>query len=174
MLANSQMKLKDLMLGFISTGDGFYCILNPKMQGFGAILGLGFNHFSEYIARKHPYFRGIRVAVHSGEIYEFQDILGNMNFVGDGLNRCARYIEFKGYTISTVVVSEPAYLSFNKFLKRHPDFRALLVEHQFRHSTQYSFYDKHGTLLRGYLIWLRHGGIINPPHINFNSLMDRG
>jgi len=171
MLANSQMKLSHLMLGFISTGDGFYCILNPRMKGFGAILGLSFNHFSEYIALKYPYFRGIRVAVHTGEVYGFVDILGNKNYVGDGLNECARYIEIKNYTISTVVISDTAYASFQKFLKRYPDFRVLLVEHQFKRSPQFGFYDKHGTLHHGYLIWLRRGGIINPPNINFNSLM---
>lgn len=171
MLANSQMKLKDLMLGFISTGDGFYCILNPRLKGFGTILGLSFNHFSEYIAQRYPYFRGIRVAIHTGEVYQFTDILGHDNYVGDGLNECARYIEFKDYTISTVIVSDTAYRSFQKFLELYPDYHALLVEHQFKRSSQYSFYDKHGTLLHGYMVWLRRGGIINPPNINFNSLM---
>lgn len=171
LLANSQMQLSHMMLGFISTGDGFYCILNPRLRGYGAILGLSFNHFSDYIAQKYPYFRGIRVAVHTGEVYEFEDILGNKNYVGDGLNECARYIELKDYTISTVIISDTAYDSFQKFLKRYPDFQALLMEHQFKRSAQYSFYDKHGTLLHGYMVWLRRGGIINPPNINFNSLM---
>ena len=174
MLANSQMKASDLMLGSISTGDGFYCILNPKLKGFGLVLGLSFNHFSEYIAKRYPYFRGIRVAVHTGEIYQFTDILGNANYVGDGLNECARYIEFKDYTISTVLVSESGYDSFQSFLERYPDYHVLLLEHQFKRSMQYSFYDKHGTLLHGYMVWMRRGGIINPPNINFNSLMHKG
>ena len=46
LLSNSDMNLSQMVLGFISTGDGFYCILNPKMKGFGTILGLSFNHFS--------------------------------------------------------------------------------------------------------------------------------
>jgi len=173
LLANSQMNLERMVLGFISTGDGFYCILNPKLKGFGAILGLSFNHFSDYIAQRYPYFRGIRVAVHTGEVYQFTDILGNANFVGDGLNECARYIEFKNYTISTVIISESAFASFQRFLELHPDYEALLFEHQFKRSSQYSFYDKHGTLLHGYMIWLRRGGIINPPNVNFNSLMNK-
>ena len=102
MLANSRMKLNRLILGLISTGDGFYCILNPRLKGFGTILGLSFNHFSELIAKKYPYFRGIRIAVHTGTVYEFTDILGHKNYVGDGLNECMRYIELKEYTISTV------------------------------------------------------------------------
>lgn len=174
MLVNSEMNLQKMVLGFISTGDGFYCILNPRLKGFGTILGLSFNHFSEYIADRYPYFRGIRIAVHTGQVYQFTDILGNVNYVGDGLNECARYIELKAYTISTVVVSETAYASFRNFLKLYPDYQILLIEHQFKHSREYSFKDKHGTVRKGYMVWLRKGGIINPPNINFNSLMERG
>ena len=90
LLSNSEMKLSQLVLGFISTGDGFYCILNPRMKGFGTILGLSFNHFSELISAKLPYFKGIRIAVHTGHLYEFTDILGHKNYIGDGLNHCAR------------------------------------------------------------------------------------
>ena len=86
LLVNSEMTLSKMILGFISTGDGFYCILNPRLKGFGTVLGLGFSHFSEIIAEKYPYFRGIRIAVHTGKVYQFTDILGNDNFVGDGLN----------------------------------------------------------------------------------------
>ena len=56
MLVNSNMTLSGLVLGYIPTGDGFYCILNPKLKGYGTILGLSFNYFSEHIAKKYPYF----------------------------------------------------------------------------------------------------------------------
>lgn len=171
MLVNSEMTLKKMVLGFISTGDGFYCILNPRLKGFGPILGLSFNHFAEHISEKYPYFKGIRVAVHTGNVYAFTDILGHDNFVGDGLNECARYIELKHYTISTVVVSQEAYDHFEGFLQRHKDFYALLSERQFKRSRGYSFSDKHGAKRVGYMIWLRRGGIINPPNITFNSML---
>lgn len=171
MLVNSEMTLKKMVLGFISTGDGFYCVLNPRLKGFGAILGLSFNHFAEHISQKYPYFRGIRVAVHTGNIYAFTDILGHNNFVGDGLNECARYIELKNYAISTVVVSQEAYDNFEVFLQRHKDFYTLLSEHQFKRSSAYHFTDKHGHKRLGYMIWLRRGGIINPPNITFNSMI---
>ncbi len=172
LLANSEMTLGRMILGFISTGDGFYCILNPRLKGFGTVLGLGFSHFSDIIAEKYPYFRGIRTAIHTGKVYQFTDILGSENFVGDGLNDCARYVELKQFAISTVVVSKEAYTSFEKFLALYPDFHALLIEREFKHSKMYTFYDKHGTLRKAYLVWLRKGGIINLPHINFNSLME--
>ncbi len=171
MLHNSDMPLEKLILGFISTGDGFYCILNPRLKGFGAILGLSFNHFSGYIAKRYPYFKGIKVAVHTGQIYQFTDILENVNYIGDGLNDCARYLEIKDYTISTVVISQDGYKAFENFLTLYPDYYSLLMQHQFKKSSEYSFFDKHGAKKIGYMIWLRQGGIINPPNINFNSLL---
>ncbi|NCO01256.1 MAG: hypothetical protein GW906_05460 [Epsilonproteobacteria bacterium] len=171
MLTSSNMTLSRLVLGFISTGDGFYCILNPKLKGYGAILGLSFNHFSEHISKKYPYFEGIKIAVHTGEVHEFRDILGNKNYIGDGLNDCARYLEFKNYTISTVMVSESAYENLIKFINIYKDFHALLLQREFKHSAMHSFHDKHGGEKKGCLIWLRETGIINPPNLKFNSMI---
>jgi len=171
MLSNSDMKLNKLILGFVSTGDGFFCILNPRLKGYGTILGLSFNHFSEQIAKIYPYFEGIRIAVHTGEVREFQDILGHKNFIGDGLNECARYLEFKNYAISTLMVSDVAYESLKKFLELYKDFHTLLIQREFKHSSIYTFKDKHGYTRKGCLVWLRKAGIINPPNINFNSII---
>jgi len=171
MLTSSNMTLSRLVLGFISTGDGFYCILNPKLKGYGAILGLSFNHFSEHIYKKYPYFEGIKIAVHTGEVHEFRDILGNKNYIGDGLNDCARYLEFKNYTISTVMVSESAYENLIKFINIYKDFHALLLQREFKQSAMHSFHDKHGGEKKGCLIWLRETGIINPPNLKFNSMI---
>jgi len=171
LLSNSDMKLSQMVLGFISTGDGFFCILNPRMKGFGTILGLSFNHFSELISQKLPYFKGIRIAVHTGRVYEFVDILGHTNYIGDGLNHCSRYLEHKDYTISTVFISKDAYSSFKKFLDLYPDFEALLLEQEFKRSGLQKFKDKHENIWAGYLVWLRKGSVINPPNINFNSLL---
>jgi len=167
MLVSSRMSLPKLIEGFVSTGDGFYCILNPKFKGYGTILALSFNHFSEQISKKYTYFNGIRIAVHTGYIHNFKDILGNTNFIGDGLNDCARYLEYKNYAISTVMVSDIAYEQFSKFLERYKDFEDLLSQMELKHSSAYEFYDKHGTKKQGYLIWLRKSGIIIPPKITF-------
>ncbi len=171
MLLNSNTPLSKFIIGFVSTGDGFYCILNPRLKGFGAILGLSFNHFSEHISKKYDYFEGIRIAAHTGEVNEFIDILGSKNFIGDGLNDCARFLEIKHFTISTVMVSEEAYESLKKFLVIHQDFNRLLAKHEFKKSSFFSFKDKHDKEKRGCLIWLRKSGIINPPDINYNSMI---
>ena len=171
MLLNSHTPLSKFIIGFVSTGDGFYCILNPRLKGFGAILGLSFSHFSEHISNKYRYFEGIRIAVHTGEVNAFTDILGSKNFIGDGLNDCARYLEIKNFAISTVMISDVAYESLKKFLTLHKDFNTLLTKQELRKSSTHTFLDKHGQEKRGCLIWLRHSGIINPPDINFNSII---
>ncbi len=171
MLVNSNMILSKFILGFVSTGDGFYCLLNPRLKGFGTILGLSFNHFSEHISKRYPYFEGIRIAVHTGEVNEFTDILGSKNFIGDGLNDCARYLEIKNFTISTVMVSDYAFESLKKFLDMHKDFNRLLLSREFKHASMQTFKDKHGDEKKGCLVWLRQSGIINPPDINFNSII---
>ncbi len=171
MLQNSNLTLDKFMLGVVSTGDGFYCILNPRIKGYGAILGLSFNHLSEEISKKFKYYKGMKIAVHNGDVYTFTDILGHKNFIGNGLNDCARYLELKNYSISTVMLSETAYESFKKFLLIFKDFNTLLAEKGFKHSQEYIFKDKHGHEKRGMLIWLRESGIINPPNINFNSIL---
>jgi hypothetical protein len=171
MLLNSSMTLDKLILGYISTGDGFYCILNPRLKGYGTILGLSFNHFSDQIAKIFPYFEGIKVAVHTGEIYEFKDILGHTNYIGDGLNDCARYLEIKDYAMSTVMVSNPAYQQFEKFLDIYKNYNDILIDREFKFTKPYSFKDKHGFQKHGRMVWLRKSGIINPPNININSVM---
>ena len=163
MLKNSGKTMEQMLLGIIPTGDGFYCILHPDLRGFGPILGLSFIHFSDFIAKEYPYFRGIRVAVHTGKVQRFEDILGHDNFVGDGLNECSRYVEIKNLIISTVFISDKAFESLNRFLHRHPDFHALLKQCVFRHSSLHTFQDKHNITRKGYLIWMRQGAIIPPP-----------
>lgn len=171
MLLNSHTPLSKFIIGFVSTGDGFYCILNPRLKGFGAILGLSFNHFAEHISTKYPYFQGIKIAAHTGEVNEFTDILGNRNFIGDGLNDCARYLEVKNFNMTTVMVSETGYASLKKFLTLNKDFNTLLVKRGLQKSSVHTFEDKHGMEKHGCLIWLRKSGIINPPDINFNSII---
>ena len=173
MLKKSNMPLNNLILGYISTGDGFYCILNPKLKGYGVILGLSFNYFSEQISSKFSYFEGLKIAVHTGKIYQFIDILGNKNFIGDGLNDCARYLEIKDYKNSAVMVSDTAYESLKTFLDRYKNFNILLIEREFKYSSPYTFEDKHGNKKEGRLVWLRKAGIINPPNTNFNSMLMR-
>lgn len=167
MLSNSNIPLGSFIVGFVPTGDGFYCILNPKLKGYGILLGLSFNHLSEQISKKYPYFEGLRIAVHHGGVNRFTDILDHKNFIGDGLNDCARYLEFKEFSISTVIVSQSAYEQFKIFIDHHKDFALLLSKTEFKHSRPYTFKDKHKLSKKGYLVWMRKSGIITLPKIDF-------
>lgn len=169
MLQNSNMSLDKFILGIVSTGDGFYCILNPRLKGYGALLGLSFNHLSQEITKKFQNFRGMKIAVHTGEVYEFKDILGQKNFIGSGLHECSQYLDFDNYSTTTVMVSEYAYESLKKFLSIYEDFKTLLVQKDFKYSKQYTFKSHNFEEKKGTLIWLMQPGIINPPNINFNS-----
>ncbi|OHD91938.1 MAG: hypothetical protein A2W83_04610 [Sulfuricurvum sp. RIFCSPLOWO2_12_43_5] len=144
MVKISGIPMEKMLQGIIPTGDGFY----------------------DFIAKEYPYFKGIRVAVHTGKVHRFEDILGHENFVGDGLNECSRYIEIKNLIISTVIISDRAYEILQEFLHLHNDFRKLLETCEFRHSSLHTFQDKHNITRNGYLIWMRKGAIIPPPQIN--------
>lgn len=163
MIKASSIPMEKMFLGMIPTGDGFYCILHPTLRGFGPILGLSFIHFSDYIAKEFAYFKGIRVAVHTGRVHHFEDILGNENFIGDGLNECARYVAIKDLVSNTVIISDKAFETLDHFLNLHKDYRLLLEKCEFRRSSLHTFADKHQILHKGYLIWVRKGGIIPPP-----------
>jgi hypothetical protein len=166
MLQNSHMMLEQLLTGIIPTGDGFFCILNPRFKGYGAILALAFNHLSELISKKYSYFHGIKIAVHTGIVHKFKDILGHDNFVGHGLNECERYLSAQNHQISTVIISQNAYESLEQFLLTHQDFHSLLIQREFKFSPAYTFEDKHHNRHTAYTIWMRQGSIINPPNIN--------
>lgn len=163
MLKASEIPMDKMIQGLIPTGDGFYCILHPSLLGFGPILGLSFIHFSDYIAKEYPYFKGIRVAVHTGKIHRFEDILGQDNYVGDGLNECARYVDIKNLVSNTVIISDKASASLDNFLDKHQDYHQLLEKCELRKSSLHTFQDKHNITHSGYLIWMRQGGIIPPP-----------
>src|SRR5205085_11119302 len=112
--------------GFISTGDGFYVILNPDMQGHGVLLGLSLRNYLLWMSSNmNDLYRGVRVAINHGEVLPFIDMNGCKNYVGDGLNDCSLLLEahkgdgkefvndFCG-DLNYVVASESAYSVFVK------------------------------------------------------------
>lgn len=172
LLNNSQMSFSKMLEGIVPTGDGFYCILNPRLKGYGLILALNFVFFSEHMVKRNKKLTGIRAAVHTGEVAPFTDILGHKNFIGDGLNDCSRHMQMRSASPGAVIASLSAFESFEKFLHLHPDFEELMHRQELKRSSLQEFEDKHGRIRASYLVWLRHSGIINPPNINFNSLLD--
>ncbi len=73
--------------------------------------------------------------------------------------------------LTTKTISDIALESLKKFLELYKDFSTLLSEQEFKCSNMYTFRDKHNQEKKGCLIWLRKAGIINPPNINFSSIL---
>lgn len=86
--------VSNFILGTISTGDGFYTILDPSQKGFGAIYALSLKNVAKKLS-SFEYFRGVKVASHTGYLIPFVGMDGSKNFIGNGMNQCARYLEFK-------------------------------------------------------------------------------
>jgi hypothetical protein len=173
LLNNSKLSYQKLIEGIVPTGDGFYCLLNPRLKGYGVILGLNFLYFSEHISKRHKQFQGVKVAVHTGEVYPFSDMLNNTNYIGDGLNDCARFLQQKNANNSALICSSSAFESFELFLSKNEDFAQLMLQRELKRGSLHQFEDKHGKIKAAYLVWLRNAGIVNPPNINFNSFLQR-
>lgn len=80
-----------LVRGFVPTGDGFYVILEEGYSGLGILVALGLRNILLFKGRqfKTPY-AGVRASVHHGSAIPFTDVTGRENYVGSGLNDCAR------------------------------------------------------------------------------------
>jgi hypothetical protein len=169
MLKKSNITQNQAILGFIATGDGFFIILSPKLKGYGVVLGLSLNNISKNIKKKLAYFKGIKVAVHTGDVIPFLDILGHKNFIGNGLNDCARYLEYKSpyikdyFTDGYVLVSKESTDEFNKFLRKNRKLYQIIEKLGFNISSEIVFEDKHKISHYGYFIWTDIEVVITPP-----------
>jgi len=114
----------EIVIGFIPTGDGFYVILNPLIAGYGPFLALSLRSAILRDGRATGIgLAGVRCAVHLGTAVPFPDVNQQKNFVGTGLNTCARFLSdpntrpafeaFAGDT-SFMVISDQALANFEK------------------------------------------------------------
>ncbi|MBF0621063.1 MAG: hypothetical protein HQL54_03975 [Magnetococcales bacterium] len=139
------------ILGVVPTGDGFYIILDQHLAGFGLLVALGLRNILLFKSRKFgsPY-AGARASVHFGPATPFQDATGKENFIGSGLNDCARLQSLPSeqkklgerfakdanwVNISRECWNNAAHIGLYHQLKQQADFR-ISEEHLFR--------DKHG------------------------------
>lgn len=97
----SAREMEEVVAGFVPTGDGFYVVLQPEMTGYGLSLAISLRaallNASERSedAGSGALYEGIRVASHFGEVCQFYDVTGKENFVGHGMNECARILSVK-------------------------------------------------------------------------------
>lgn len=74
-------------------GDGFHIIFKEKFQAFNIALYIKQN---EYIINKViPNFNGVRISVHEGEYFYFENILGNKGYMGDGIRETEKLTTMK-------------------------------------------------------------------------------
>src|SRR5215216_1848985 len=85
---------QQVVQGFIPTGDGAYIILNHEFCGYGLLLGLSIRNHLLWTSKEflNDLYKGVRIAAHMGKVLPFNDITGRTNYVGDGLNDCARLL----------------------------------------------------------------------------------
>lgn len=142
----------------IPTGDGFFILLRREQVGLGPLVALSLRNYLLYRQRQMATpFAGVRVSAHHGTVMPFTDAAGKANFVGSGLNDCARLQSLpvlvarhgrrfagddNGVFISTVCWRR----SQNSF-----DYRKL-VKQGFRVSPEFDFQDKHGKPHQGVFV----------------------
>jgi hypothetical protein len=158
------------VLAFIPTGDGFYVLLDPAACGFGIVLALAIRNSTLRKART-GLFSGVRAAVHSGVALEFTDITGRRNYVGDGLNDCARLLSLPPDLLDVagsfagddnyVIVSAAALSRFQEAYGVNQA-TALASHGQLRFSGEVAVPDKHGHLHRAVFVEASRSGEIEP------------
>jgi hypothetical protein len=137
----------------IPNGDGCFFVLNPRVAGYGPLLALFLRNFLLFNNRfLDNLFTGVRISVHHGPIIPIE-FLGAENFVGDGLNVCARLLVkgverrapgFYNGDGNYVIVSAQAWEAFQAlFPPDKPEVQAYLRKIQFSHSREFAVKDKH-------------------------------
>lgn len=88
----AHLSADEVLLGLIPTGDGLYLLLRERYAAYGVLLALSLRTLVLATQRAAGgLFAGVRTAVHVGTLMPLDDITGGCNFVGSGLNDCARF-----------------------------------------------------------------------------------
>ena len=173
---------KEWLLGMIPTGDGFYVLLKHHVAGYGPLLALSLR--SWMTKRTGSAVGAMRMAVHTGPMVAFEDVAERENWVGDGLNDCARFLsdktvrsEGEKLTVdeSFIVISQDANTCFEKTFPPANEavrdyFEALGVQRL----GGVEFTDKHGKKHKGlFLEGSRHVLLKPPPPADLQERMSR-
>lgn len=184
LMSQTFLERHEVVLGFIPTGDGFYVILQPEFAGYGVFLAISVRS-SILLASKQMdnLFTGVKSAVHLGYAILFTDITGNENYVGDGLNDCARLLCASVEKSPTegiptdenyIIVSTSAYDQFEKVYPQSDQILSFFNAIDFGKSDRFSIVDKHGKEHHAYFIECsRHVAIKPPPPPDLNRRMQQ-
>lgn len=176
----TNLRKQEVVIDFVTTGDGMYILVNPQVCGYGIALALSIRNHLLWLSshQSNAVYRGIRVGVHTGTVLSCHDINGFTNYVGAGMNDCARLlavsdedtVNFCGDK-NYVVASEMACYWFQKLFSSH-EARQFLSIMKFRLSNLCKIIDKHKKVHNAYLVEAFRLGIISPP--NFVRPRKRG
>ncbi len=165
-------RLDEIVLSFVPTGDGFYILLQPLAAGYGLFLAISLR--SSILTGMEPpdLLKGVRFAVHVGECFAFRDITGKENWIGPGLNECARLISAKPEQSpnegipadqSFIIVSEREYAYFRQRFRETPGMARFLDSLKVKLSDEFDFVDKHGIKHTARFVESSRHVAVNPP-----------
>jgi hypothetical protein len=162
----------ELVLDLVPTGDGLYVLVNPQICGYGIPLAISIRNYLLWFASHQPdrLYHGVRVAVHMGKVLSFQGVNERRNYVGDGMNDCARLlsvadeaaVRFCGDT-NYVIASEAACVWFHR-LFADDKAKQFLATMKFKMSSQYQITDKHRKIHNVHLVDAFRLAFIPPPN----------
>ncbi len=168
----SNLRKSEVVLGYASTGDGIYIVVNPQICGYGVLLGLSIRNFLLWLSKhqSNAFYEGVRVAVHMGKALTFTDVNDVTNYVGDGMNDCSRLLSVRdedavnfGGDKNYVIASESAHYWFRKLFDTD-ERKQFLSTMQFRRSPRLRITDKHSKVHHAYLVEATRNAFIPPPN----------
>ncbi len=178
----SFLKTEEVVLGFAPTGDGAYIVLSHGLAGYGMFLAIYLRaSLLQLKNQTKNLFSGLRTAIHFGNASPIKDITGNINFVGSGLNDCARLLCINKDLIKKqdfleddnfIIISSPALHQFKeKYYGNAID--NCLNTIRFRLGNEVTFFDKHKIQHKAHFIESsRHVAITPPKPADVKKRMD--
>ena len=168
----SFLNTEEVVLGFAPTGDGAYIILNHTIAGYGLFLAISLRTtLLQLKCQANDLFTGVRAAIHFGAAIPIEDLTGNKNFVGTGLNDCARLLSIDKETIAGqqhikdenyIVISSSALHEFrDKYSGKKMDEFLKVIE--FEIGEEIIFKDKHGKEHKTYFVESSRHVAVTPP-----------
>jgi len=95
----------------VPNGDGFHIIFKRKYQAYKVALYLKAN---EYIINKVVKdFNGVRISVHEGTHFSFLNILGNIEYMGNGIRETELLTTMKTLFFKESILVNKKCLDFN-------------------------------------------------------------
>lgn len=168
----SFLKGEEVVLGFAATGDGAYIVLNHTFSGYGMFMAISLRtSLLQLRNQTNNLFSGLRTAIHFGPAIPIEDITGNKNFVGSGLNDCSRLFPCDKNIIANqshikddnyIVISSPALHQFKEKYsgKEVNEFLKII---KFEIGDELIFLDKHNKEHKVYFIESSRHVAITPP-----------